>query len=383
VTGELASVPRARFSVAGFYFLNGAVFSGWYARLPAIQDRLDLSAGQLGLALFAAPVGLLCAQPAVGALAARRGSRALVAVAPLYFAAVVLPALAVDFGTLLIAVLLVGAANGTLDIAMNAQGVAVERAAGKRVFNSLHAAFSFGALAGASVAAGAAAAGVAPLPHLAVCALLGAALAASLAPGLVPDTGHPEAPRLARPSRRLAAIGVVAFAALLAEGSVFDWSGVYLARETGAAAGLAPLGLAAFSLCMGLGRLGADGVAARIGSAATSRGGATLAAAGIALALAVGTPAAAIAGFALMGIGLAAVFPLALRAAGLAEDAPGPALAAVSTVGYAGFLLGPPSIGALASAGTLRAALVIVPTLCLVAAAFSGHIGDRRRAHSG
>jgi predicted MFS family arabinose efflux permease len=369
---------RARTAITGVFFLNGAAFSGWYARLPAIQDKLDLTPGQLGLALFAAPLGLLCAQPAVGALVARRGSRPVVALAPLFCLAVVLPALAVSLGTLVLAVLVVGAANGSLDIAMNAQGVAVERASGKRMFNSLHAAFSFGALAGAGIAAIAAGAGVAPLPHLAVAAGVGAAAAAVLVRWLLPDEGHPEARRLARPSRRLAALGVVAFAALLAEGSVFDWSGVYMARIADATAGLAPLGLAAFSLFMGFGRLSADGIAARVGSAATARGGALLAAAGMGLALARPTAAVAVAGFALMGAGLSAVFPLALRAAGLDEDVPGPALAAVSTVGYAGFLTGPPLIGALAEAGSLRSALLLVPALCLVAAALSGHVGDPR-----
>jgi predicted MFS family arabinose efflux permease len=372
------TVGRARTAVTGIFFLNGAAFSGWYARLPAIQDKLDLTPGQLGLALFAAPLGLLCAQPAVGAVVARRGSAPVVRLAPLFCCAIVLPALAVNLGTLALAVLVVGATNGALDIAMNAQGVAVERAAGKRMFNSLHAAFSFGALAGAGVAALAAAAGVAPLPHLAVSAAVCAAAAVVLVQWLLPDEGHPGARRLARPTWRLAALGAVAFAALLAEGSVFDWSSVFLARSAGAAAGVAPLGLAAFSLCMGLGRLSADGIAARVGSAATARGGALIAAAGIGLAIAVASPAAAVLGFALMGLGLSAVFPLALRAAGLDEDVPGPALAAVSTMGYAGFLTGPPLIGALASAGSLRSALLLVPALCLVAAALSTHVSDPR-----
>ena len=358
---------RAPLAVAGVFFLNGAVFSGWYARIPAIQERLDLGPGELGVALFGAPVGLLVAQPIVGAVAARRGSRALVAAAPLYLAAVVLPALAVDAPTLLLAALVVGAANGTLDLAMNAQGIAVERAAGRRLFNSLHAAFSFGALAGAGLGAAAAALDVAPLPHLA-----GAAL---LAPGLLHDQGDPRAPRLARPSRRLAALGTIAFCALLAEGAVFDWSGVYLDDEAGSRAGLAPLGLAAFALCMGAGRLAADGAVTRLGAARTARLGAVVAALGLGLALAIAAPAAAICGFALMGLGLSAVFPLTLRAAGAHDAAAGPALAAVSTVGYAGFLAGPPLIGLLAGATSLRAALVPVAALCVLAAGLATAVG--------
>jgi MFS family permease len=358
--------PRA--SITGVFFLNGLCFSAWYARVPAIQQQLDLTPGELGLALFGAPAGLLAAQPVAGALAVRHGSRPLVAAAPLYVSAVVLPALAVDMVTLLLALIAVGAANGVLDIAMNTQGVAVERRLGTRLFSSLHAAFSFGALAGAGSAAAAAAAGLDPLPHLAVAAAVSAVLAALLARGLVSDEGRPEGPRFARPSRRLAALGVIAFCALIAEGAVFDWSGVYLTDEAGAAAGVAPLGLAAFALTMGLGRLAGDALGARVGAAAAVRGGALLAALGLGLALAIPEPLVAIAGFAAMGAGLSVVFPLALRAAGFHGEATGPDLAAVSTVGYVGFLAGPPVIGLLADASSLRAALAVISALCLVAA---------------
>jgi MFS family permease len=336
--------------------------------VPAIQEQLELSPGELGIALFGAPAGLLVAQPLAGALAVRHGSRPLVAAAPLYLIAVVLPAVAVDMVTLLLAVTLVGAANGVLDIAMNAQGVAVERVLAKRLFSSLHAAFSFGALAGAGSGAAVAAAGVDPLPHLAVSAVVSACLGVLLARGLVRDEGRPGGPRFARPSRRLAALGVVAFCALMAEGSVYDWSGVYLSDETGAAPGVAPLGLTAASLTMGVGRLFGDRVAERIGAGAAVRGGALIAAIGLGLALARPVPAVAIAGFGVMGIGLSVVFPLTLRAAGIHAAGSGAALAAVSTVGYVGFLVGPPLIGSLADASSLRAALSLVGVLCLVSA---------------
>jgi MFS family permease len=336
--------------------------------VPAIQEQLELSPGELGIALFGAPAGLLVAQPLAGALAVRHGSRPLVAAAPLYLIAVVLPALAVDMVTLLLAVLVVGGANGVLDIAMNTQGVAVERALGKRLFSSLHAAFSFGALAGAGSAAAVAAAGVDPLPHLAVDGAVSAGFAVLLARGLVRDEGRAEGPRFARPSRRLAALGVIAFCALMAEGSVFDWSGVYLADEAGAAAGAAPLGLTAFALTMGIGRLVGDRVAERIGAAGATRAGALIAALGMGVALAYPAPGAAIAGFALMGAGLSVVFPLALRSAGMHAPGAGAGLAAVSTVGYVGFLAGPPLIGLLADLSSLRAALSLVCGLCLVAA---------------
>lgn len=177
----------------------------------------------------------------------------------------------------------------------------------------------------------------------------------------------------------MAALGAVAFCVLLAEGAVFDWSGIFLATETDAAAGVAPLGLAAFALSMGLGRLAGDRVAVRAGSTATARGGALLAAAGLGLALVGPGPVTALAGFALMGLGLSAVFPLTLRASGAHEATPGPALAAVSTLGYAGFLTGPPLIGLVADAtGTLRISLALVCALCVVAALLATHVDERR-----
>ena len=365
---------RARVSVTGTFFLNGAIFSSWYARLPAIQEGLELSPGQLGIALLGAPAGLLVAQPLMGAVTARTGSRPIVAAAPVYLGAVLLPALAVDTVTLLLAVLVVGAANGVLDIAMNTQGIAVEQASGARMFSSLHAAFSFGALGGAVLAAAAAAAGIAPLPHLTAVALVGAVAAAGLVPGLLRDRGDRGASRFARPSRRLAALGAIAFCALLAEGAVFDWSGVYLTTQAAASAGLAPLALAAFSLTMGVGRLAGDRVAARLGAAPIARAGALLAALGLGVALLLATPVAALGGFALMGLGLSAVFPLTLRAAGTAAQPAAPNLAAVSTVGYGGFLAGPPVIGLLAEISDLRTALALVCLLCVVAALLANHV---------
>jgi predicted MFS family arabinose efflux permease len=376
------TASRARVAVTAIFFLNGMVFVSWYARLPAIQEKLDIGPGTLGLALLGAPAGMLVAQPLTGALAATIGSRRIVAVAPVLLLAALAPALAVSAPTLALATVVVGAANGALDVSMNVEGLAVERLAGKRIFNSLHAAFSFGALTGAAIAGLAAAAGLDPLPNIAIVVAVAAVAATFASRGLPPAAGEPpaEGPRFARPSRRLAALGAIAFCALLAEGAVFDWSGIYMRKETGAAAGLAPVGLAAFNLAMGFGRLSADGVSARVGSSTLGRVGALLAAAGLGAALILGSAAGAIVGFAAMGIGLAAVFPLALRAAGYDPSISGPAVAAVSSVGYAGLLSGPPAIGLLAEALGLAGALACVCALLVLAAALAGHLSTRTRA---
>ncbi len=364
---------RARAAVTAVFFLNGMVFVSWYSRLPAIQDDLDLGTGALGLALLGAPAGALIAQPLAGAAASTVGSRRLVRLAPLWLLAGVAPALAGSTITLALATLAVGAANGILDVSMNVEGLAVERRGPRRIFNSLHAAFSFGALSGAALGGLAAAAGLDPLPHLAIVVAVGALAAAVAARGLPAADAEPppHGPRLARPSRRLVALGAIAFCALLAEGAVFDWSGIYMRREADAALGLAPAGLAAFNLAMGFGRLSADRIAERVGSVCLGGWGALLAAAGLATALALATPAGAVAGFAVMGAGLAAVFPLSLRAAGSDPAVAGPAVAAISSVGYAGLLTGPPAIGLLAEVLGLPGALACVCALLLVAAALA------------
>jgi MFS family permease len=378
----VAHASRARAAITAVFFLNGSVFASWYSRLPDIQEQLDIGPGTLGLTLIGAPVGLLVAQPLTGALAATIGSRRLVLASPFLLAAAVAPALAVNAPTLALATFAVGAANGVLDVSMNVEGLAVERLVGKRIFNSLHAWFSFGALAGAAFGGLAAGVGLDPLAHLAIVVTVGGAAALVASRGLPPAEAElrPGGPRFARPSWRLAALGAIAFCALLAEGAVFDWSGIYIRTETDAAVGLAPAGLAAFNLAMGFGRLTADRAAERLGAPALGRAGALLAAAGLGGGLLLGGAAGAILGFAVMGAGLAALFPLAVRAAGYDPAISGPAVAAVSSVGYAGFLTGPPAIGGLAELLGLGGALGCVCLLLVVAAALAGQLSTRARA---
>ncbi len=374
-----------RAAVTLLFFLNGVIFSSFFARLPAIKADLGASDGELGVALFFATLGLVVAQPLAGALAARAGARAP-CLGGLAFYALGLPVAAAAPSVPALAVVLfgMGLANGILDVAMNVEGVAVERRRGRRVLSSMHAAFSFGGMTGAGLGGLAAAAGLDAEVHLAVVAAL------ALAGGLVAATGlpapHPDRPRgrpFVRPDRRLALLGAVAFCVLLAEGSVTDWSAVYLNEGAGASEGLAAAGLAVFSLAMALGRLAGDGVAERWSAPMVIRAGTLLAAAGLGLALAVAEPAAGIAGYALMGIGLSACFPLVVAASARGSgDAEAASIALVSGAGYVGLTAGPATIGLLSDAAGLRQALVLVVVLALVAATLAGAArrGDGRAA---
>jgi MFS family permease len=369
----------SRVAVTAIFFLNGTAMSSLYARLPALQADLRLADAVLGALLLATAAGLLLAQPAAAAVAARRGSAPVTRASALALAAVVpLPALAPTPLALGLALGLLGACNGALDVAMNAQGIAVERRSARRIYASFHAALSFGAVAGAASAGAVAALGVSPEVHLAAfgAVLAGAALLACrrLLPAAL--DAAPGGAMFAAPSRALASLGVVAFCCLLAEGAVFDWSAVYMSRTLAAGEAMAAAGLAAFSLTMGVGRLAGDRLADRLGAVALARGGAALAGSSFAVALVAATPPAAIAGFALLGAVLAAVFPLALAAA--AARAPhahaAPAIAAVSTTGYLGLVCGPPTIGLLSAVVGLVGALTVVVGLCGVVVALAGAV---------
>jgi predicted MFS family arabinose efflux permease len=375
------SLPALRFSaragVTAVFFVDGALFASWASRIPALSDRVGASTGVLGLALLAPAVGAVIAMPTVGRLLPGRSSRSFcrVAIAALMLA-VLLPALARSVPVLAIALLLVGMANSTLDLVMNAQGMSIERRLGRPILSSLHAAFSFGGFAGAGLGALAAALNVAPLYHLAFAALLfGVPGLLATMPLLAKDEdADAEAPALrwSRVPRRLALLGAACFFCLVAEGGASDWSAKLVRDDLAGSAALGAIAYAVFSVAMGSGRLVADRLWKRWGSAGLLRRSGTLAALGFGLGLASGTPATAIAGFAALGLGLAGVVPTLFRAG---ADEPGvstgPALAAVSSLGYLGFLAGPPLIGGVASLTSLRFAcgLLVLAGLLVVALA--------------
>ncbi|QYJ15257.1 Inner membrane protein YbjJ [Rubrobacter xylanophilus DSM 9941] len=370
----------ARLAVLAVFFLNGVLVASWFVRIPAVQERLGLGEGSLGVALLGSAVGALAAMPATGWLVSRLGSRPVVLGAGLCLcAALLLPALAPNLLALTLSLVVFGASNGALDVSMNAHGVTVEKGYGLPILSSFHAAFSLGGLAGSALGGLAAAWGVVVLHHfLAVSALaLLALVPASLA--MLPassDAGSGRGPAFRWPTRALAGLGVVAFCVLLGEGAMADWSAVYLDDTLGTGPGLAAAGYAAFSVAMTAGRLAGDHLNRRFGPAAVVRSGGALAAVGLGLSLTAANPLAALAGFACAGLGFSAVFPATLSAAGHSPDMPpGSAIAAVSTAGYLGFLVGPPAIGFLAELAGLGGALYLVVALSAAIALLSGAVG--------
>jgi predicted MFS family arabinose efflux permease len=339
--------------------------------VPWLKARHGIGDGRLGLVLLAMAVGAVVALPIAGWLVARFGSRAMTVAAALGFClAVPLPVLAPTAGLAALGLAVLGACNGLLDVSMNAEGVMIEQAQGRPIMSSLHGLFSLGGVAGAALAAGAMRAGLGPIGHLGAIAGAGIAVVALAARGLpVPPAGHraPAEPVLARPTGALLGLGVLTFCALLAEGAMGDWSAVYLHDALGASPARAAAGFAAFSLAMAAGRFSGDALAARLGPVRLLRASGVVAACGLGAALLVRTPEAAIAGFGLVGVGIANAIPLIFSAAGRVPGVrPGTGLAAVASTGYLGFLAGPPAIGLVAEAASLDAALGLVCVACAI-----------------
>jgi MFS family permease len=371
----VTSVPTLRAAVTGVFALNGFMFGSLMARVPAIKADLGLSEGELGLALLCSSLGLVISQPLAGATSARFGSRPVVAVGVcLYGGLLAAPGLAPDLGSLVAAFAILGLGAGFLDVAMNAQGVHAEQRHHRAIFSSFHAAFSFGAMAGAGVAGIAAALDVDPGAHLAAVGaaviVLGLIAATRMLPASV--DAQAEGPLLARPSGALLAFAAIGFCALLVEGSASDWSAVLLAEWRDASDAFAAVGLAAFSAAMGLGRLAGDPLRERLGAVRLMRAGATVALLGTVVVVLPLPAAVTVAGFIALGLGVSSIFPLALL---LAAETPGsataPAIAAVSTTGYAGLLAGPAIIGGLAEVSTLPAALCVTAVASAAIAALA------------
>src|SRR4051794_15792564 len=365
-----------RTAVAAAFLIHSTVSGTWAPRLPAIKESLGLSDGELGTALVGLAIGLVVGTRVAGAPIDRWGSRPFMRAGfPLLAATLLLPGLAGNGLTLFASLLILGIASGSLDVAMNAQGIEVERTLGKPILSGLHGLWSVGLGLGAAGAALAAAAGLEPLPQFAIVAALLALASLVFLRDLLAAEHHVreeherEALATVRWTLPLALLGVIAFCSFVGEGSASDWSAVYMTQELGTSDALGAVAFAAFAVTMAATRFAADPLRVRLGNVALVRGGSLIAAAGLGAALAIHEPAAGIAGFALLGLGLAPVVPIAFSAAGdLDPRATGRLVGRVATIGYVGSVAGPVTIGWLAEATSLRTALCLVVLLALVIA---------------
>jgi MFS family permease len=355
--------------LAGFAAL-GAFWGAWGAVLPAVQHGANASDAELGLALLLVGAGALASMRATGAVIDRLGARTTaVTVAALGIAAL-LPGLATSPAQLALALLVLGAASGAMDVAINAEGVLEEETSGRPVLNLAHASFS-GAVVAASLLAGAlraAGAGAELVLALAGAAVL--AIAAGLARG---------GATLARPERGSARLGAPAWLLLLGalcalaywvENAWQSWSAVHLERDLAASAGVSALGPAAFASAAVLGRLAGQNLIRRLGDRRLITAGATVAAAGTALAATAPGVLTGLAGIVLAGLGTSVCAPTIISLAGAAAppELRGAAVSTVTTLAYLGFLVGPAAVGGVASATDLETSLTVVAGLAALLA---------------
>lgn len=378
-----AARPRWHRAIRILFFVLGMAMGVWGAQVPAVKQHYGLDEQMLSLALLAAAGGAVLCLLTAGALVARFGARRCVLVAGLVMLLAIAAVLqAQQLGLLFALMLLLGAGSALFDVAINAEGNALEMTSPRKVMSGLHAMFSLGGMAGALLCAGLHRAGVAPAVQLAAAALtMAAALGASVGALGSQRTDSEEAPApIAWPRGILLWMGVLTALCMVAEGSMYDWSALFVRQELGTDAATGALGFAAFSAAMAIGRLFGDRIRERFSPVALMRGSGVLATAGMALALTTAAPAVALLGFMLVGLGLANVVPVMFAAAARVPGiAPAHGVAAVSSVGYLGFMVGPPLIGALARWSSLTAALWAVALFAVLMGAAARAVLERGR----
>lgn len=413
---------RVRAAITAFFAMDGFVFASWAVRIPAVKASVGASPATLGIALLGVSVGAIATMALTGALCRRFGSPRLIVAGAVWLSlTLLLPALARSAIVLGLGLAVFGIGYGGLNVAMNSLAVDLVAVLRRPVMPSFHAAWSLGGLAGAALG-GLAAPALTPLTHFALVGLFGLAVTAVCGPvvlrthlpvahagtaenaapasgpggdGSIAGTGaaeaeaeipneigsHPDATTRSGVWRAVLLLGVIALCSTYGEGAVSDWGALHLREDLGAASGLAAAGYAAFALAEACGRLAGSTLLARLGQTRVLvYGGVATFAGMIAAALSPVLPLA-LAGFALAGLGVANAFPTAMARVGILAGPHG--VATASTLGYAGFLLGPPAIGFLAGALSLPAALTTVSLLAIVAVVLARTASPAGTAHEG
>jgi fucose permease len=376
-SGERTALRRGRAATSLLFLLFGMALGTWTSRIPAVKARLGLSDGSLSIALLAFALGAIVGMVVLGRLVDRFSSTSVMVPMALGEGVLLVPAAyAPSLVTLALALFVFGAVHGTLNIAMNANAIEVQRAWRRPIMSSFHAVYSIGGFLGSAIgglfARGNLSAGVTFLSVgglvvvLAVWAAVWALPRALMVPTQpVSDIATPRTPRY-----DLLFLGILAMCALVGEGTAADWSAVYTHENLHATAGFAAAPFAAFSIMMTVGRLLGDRLAAALGPVLLVRCCGVLASVGMTAALLIGRPIASVIGFGCLGAGMSCIAPQVYSAAGNRDPArAGRALSQVVSLGYAGFVIGPILIGSASTVVGLPTALAIPALLVLFVAA--------------
>lgn len=368
-------VTRERAAVALLFFLNGMVMGAWAPKIPFFSQALGLSESTLGMMLFVFGVGSLVMMPIAGMQIARHGSNRVVQITTLlYIPTIVLLTVVDSIWAGVIAIFLFGGLTGAMDVAMNANAVEVERQMRRSIMSSCHAFWSLGGLFGAATG-GTLIAMLGVMGHVLLLAGVCVVLFLVARPMILADAPHPsdEPARATLPMTPLPwLIGLIALFCMVPEGTVLDWSALYLRNELNAPTEISGFAFAAFSLTMAACRFAGDFVRDRFGGVKTLRVCGVLATLGLLIAGRSDSVTLALIGFAIAGIGISNMVPIAFSAAGnIPGLAPGVGLSVVTTMGYSGILFAPSLIGFVAEHTTLSTVYTAIPALLLVVLALS------------
>lgn len=368
-TSPIGALRRARVATALTFAFNGFLYAAWVPHIPQVKGQLGLSDAALGLALLGAPIGSVLSMPLIGRATTRFGSGPVTAAMAFgTYVAIIGPGLAANLAGLFLALALWGVVTGGLDVAMNAQAVQVQTSYGRPVMSSFHAFWSVGTVLGTVVGSFGAGLGISLLRQQSGLAVILALVTLWSMRHFVAD----HVPENYQPGGRvfelrLVLLGIAGVCALLSEGSAADWSPVYLHDELRVSPGHTGIAFAAFTVMMTFGRLIGDRVVLRLGRARSLTVVATLGALGMSAGLISNDLIGSSLGFACLGIGLSIMVPVFFSTAADGPGAAGPKLAVVSSFSYLGFLLGPASLGPLASATSVHTALWVLPAFAALA----------------
>lgn len=372
---------REQMATRAAFLVAGLAMAAWAPLVPFAKARIGADDATFGLLLLCLGLGSILAMPITGILTGRFGCRIVIVVASI-IVALALPGLALadSIPALAIVLMVFGASVGTVDVAINVQAVMVEKDSGRTMMSGFHGLFSLGGIVGAGGVSLALGAGLSPFAATMVIGVLLFALLVYAYGGLLPygNRDAADAPLFVLPKGIVIFIGLLCFLAFLGEGAILDWSAVFLVTSHAFDPAQAGLGYTLFAVTMTIGRLTGDRVVGALGNARVVVGGGLIAAAGFLLSVFAPGQALALAGFALVGLGLSNVVPVFFTAAGNQTRMPaGLAVAAITTMGYAGILAGPAAIGFIAQHSSLATAFLAV-AVSLLFVAFAGPLSLRR-----
>lgn len=366
MNSRLISPKNYRIAIAVFFFIAGLCFASWASRIPDIKHHLGLSDGALGLILFAMPVGTMLALPFTGWVISKLGSRTILLMAAIFYpSTLVLIGLVLAPWQLAMGLFFFGLFGNFFNISVNTQAIAVEQMYGKTIMASFHGIWSLAGFSGAAIGTLMIALQLNPFFHFLIIFCLDMGLVFYFSRATVRDSkGQPTASFFTKPDRFILIYGLIAFGSMVCEGTMFDWSGVYFQKIVTAPTQLVTLGYLSFMGMMASGRFISDKMTQKFGIKFVLILSGILITSGLLVAVIFPFIISAAIGFMMVGLGVSSVVPLVYSAAGKSKTmSPGMALASISTIGFIGFLLGPPLIGTIAEYSSLRWSFTLIAIL--------------------